>query len=218
MAKYNWDQDSRWEHWEDIVSIPYTCWSCGENVASTGGRLGFGDSDSAGHMAVVHCSRCDMPNIIICDSNWNNARSIIPAPNANQKVKNLPENVKQAYDEACICLSCNALTATMMMCRKLLKCVAIDVDEEANKGRRTWMHYVAFFHDNGYLSPIAYKRLNIVRIVGNEANHDLKPISRQEAEALLSLITTLLVSIYEFPSRPAPKKQNEIKKLSKPGT
>ncbi|MBK9304696.1 MAG: DUF4145 domain-containing protein [bacterium] len=62
------------------------------------------------------------------------------------------------------------------------------------------MEYVQFLADNNYVPPDAKGWVDHIRKKGNEANHEITVMIREDAEDLLSFIEMLLKVIYEFPA------------------
>jgi len=69
--------------------------------------------------------------------------------------------------------------------------------------RRCW--YLA---DNNYVPPDGKGWVDHIRKKGNEANHEIVIMSKEEAFELLSFVEMLLKIVYEFPARILPN--NEI--------
>lgn len=186
----------KWRDTQSIESLPYFCGWCDNQVASTEGWGGFaGESDN--YMQICICPHCTQPSIFKLKLGSSGHKSLaLPAPNVAKKIKGMPDEVKHAYIEACKCLAQNAPTTAVMMCRKLLVYVAIQ--EGAKKDLDGYGPYVNFLKEKGHVPPNAHKMVDLVRKIGNDANHELKPVDPAEAEALLSFMGMLLTSIYEY--------------------
>ena len=183
--------------WHDAISIEslsYSCGWCGNQVACTHGWIGLPDAYDD-HMRIYVCSHCTQPTIFKFDMGGHKLLSL-PAPNVAKKIKGMPDKVKQAYVEACKCLAQDAPTTAVMMCRKLLVYVA--VQEGAERDLDGYVPYVNFLKEKGHVPPNAHKMVDLVRKIGNDANHELKPVDPTEAEALLSFMGMLLTFIYTF--------------------
>jgi hypothetical protein len=91
----------------------------------------------------------------------------------------------------------NAYTAAAMCCRKLLMNVA--VSEGAQKGRNFWQ-YVEYLADEGHVTVRAKKWVDHIRDKGNDANHEIKMMDREDAERLIKFSEMMLKTMYEYPA------------------
>lgn len=121
----------------------------------------------------------------------------IPGPPPGRPISNLPEDLERLYEEARQCISVGAYTAAVLVCRKLLMNIA--VTEGAPK-ESTFHSYVEFLANNGIIPAQAKKWVDYIRKRGNEANHEIVIMTRDDAYTLLSFMEVLLRSVYEFPS------------------
>ena len=196
MMKYNWGTTHHVGG-----QYPYHCGWCGNQTVSSidwTSDIVKGD-ESFCHMAISICAHCTQPTIFTVTRQYGSEISqisTIPAPNMEKKIAGMPNEIKQAYAEACNCLSQNAPTAAVMMCRKLLVYVA--VQEGAEKDWNGYEQYVDFLKSEGHVPPKSHKMADFVRKIGNSANHELKPIDTEEAETLLNFMGMLLTFIYAF--------------------
>ena len=166
----------------------YDCGWCGNRVASS---VGY---HSSGNTAIRICQHCGYPTIFQNDY-LDKHVSTIPAKRLGRDIEGMPDDVKRAYNEARDCLAHNAPTAAAMLCRKLLMHIAVSKGAKENL---KYIEYVNFLKENGYIPPDGKEWADRVRSIGNEANHELKPINRANAEDILSFIELLLKFIYEW--------------------
>ena len=121
-----------------------------------------------------------------------------PSPLFGNRVEALPPELEKIYLEARECTRANAYTACVLLCRKLLMHIA--VEEDAKPGD-TFIKYVDFLAERGYVAPRSKIWVDEIRQRGNEANHEIKFMTQKEAIDLLSFSEMLLKIIYEFPAR-----------------
>jgi hypothetical protein len=95
-----------------------------------------------------------------------------------------------------------AFTAAVLACRKLLMHIA--VDKGASEGK-PFIEYVEYLSNKGYVPPNGKVWVDHIRGKGNEANHEIKIMTKEDALDLVTFIEMLLKFIYEFPSRISPK-------------
>jgi hypothetical protein len=122
-----------------------------------------------------------------------------PGPPFGGNVTHIPsKEVKALYEEARNCMKVNAYTAAAMCCRKLLMNVA--VTETAKKGQR-FEYYVDYLANEGYLGAKARPWVDHIRDKGNEANHEIEMVERQDAERLIQFCEMMLKTMYEYPAK-----------------
>jgi hypothetical protein len=91
----------------------------------------------------------------------------------------------------------NAYTAAVMCCRKLLMNVA--VSEGAKEGLK-FSQYVKYLADEGHIPPKVTKWVDYIRNKGNDANHEIEIMAREDAERLIKFSEMLLRIMYEYPA------------------
>jgi hypothetical protein len=75
----------------------------------------------------------------------------------------------------------------------------IGVQQGAEEGKN-FLFYVKYLSDQGYVPPNGKHWVDHIRKKGNEANHEIVLMERDDAKDLLLFIEMLLKFIYEFPS------------------
>jgi len=65
----------------------------------------------------------------------------------------------------------------------------------------SFLRYVEFLAASGFVPPDGKGWVDHIRDKGNEANHEVKIMSREEAEQLISFSEMLLKFVFEFPAR-----------------
>jgi hypothetical protein len=115
-------------------------------------------------------------------------------------VEGLPEDVRDAYAEARLCLSVGAYTACELICRKLLIHVAADKGADVKKGK-SFESYLADLEAKGYVTPPMKPWVDLIRKHGNEATHELPPSSEGRAESTVAFTAQLLRAVYEMEYR-----------------
>lgn len=179
-----------WPYATQITPRTYTCGYCDRVV---GPDLGYqADNDSNGRIYI--CSYCRQPSYF-----YGNEQT--PGVAFGEDVHHLPADVMGLYTEARKCMSVSSYTAAVLTCRKILMNVA--VSKSAKEGE-AFIDYVTFLADNHYVPPGGKGWVDHIRKKGNEANHEIKLMSRNDAEELISFIEMLLKFVYEFPARIQP--------------
>lgn len=182
-----------------VQSIPYTCGYCDRYVAPDHGYYAVvtnSDGTPLGRTAQLSiCPHCTKPTF------FDGAGDQTPGSAFGGKVVHIPSpEVETLYDEARNCMKVNGYTAVVMCCRKLLTNIA--VSEGADEGK-TFAFYVRYLADEGHIPPKAAVWVDHIRDKGNEANHEINLMSREDAERLIKFSEMLLRIMYEYPEEVA---------------
>ena len=121
-----------------------------------------------------------------------------PRNSAGNDVENLPVDIATLYNEARQSVSVNAFTAAVLACRKLLMNIA--VNHGAKEGD-TFASYIEYLAKAGFVPPNGRGWVDHIRSKGNEATHEIRLMSSEEALELISFSEMLLKFVYEFPSK-----------------
>lgn len=114
----------------------------------------------------------------------------------------LEDDAAATWEEARTCLGAGAYTASVMMCRKLLMHMAVEEGLPKKDGRG---HAPNFFEclDHLEAEAVISKRnkswADRIRTIGNEANHDLASIDKEQATTVATFTRQLLHEVYELP-------------------
>ncbi|OQW37393.1 MAG: hypothetical protein A4E19_13385 [Nitrospira sp. SG-bin1] len=74
------------------------------------------------------------------------------------------------------------------------------------KAGESFISYVEFLASSGYVPPNGKGWVDHIRQKGNEASHEIKLMTADDATELISFCEMLLKFIYEFPNRVPVKK------------
>ena len=113
----------------------------------------------------------------------------------------VPYQVGALYAEARSCMTVNSFTSAVLTCRKLLMHIA--VEKGAPEGK-TFLDYVEYLAEKGYVPPDGKGWVDYIRKKGNEANHEIKIMSVGDASDLITFSEMLLKFVYEFPAKIQP--------------
>lgn len=183
-------------YWHNEAGLPsheFICGFCGKLVGSASGYYQLDGTTKTGRRIYI-CPNCKLPVFAAGDIQ-------IPSAAFGNPVEHLPEDVDRLYEEARRCMSISAFTSAILGCRKLLAHVA--VDQSAPPGK-SFLSYVEYLADNGFVPPNGRAWVDVIRTKGNEANHEIVLMSRPDAEQLLSFVEMLLKFVYEFPAKVPP--------------
>lgn len=173
-----------------LKSISLVCGYCGEHVApSKGYCISTRDRDVA---YIYQCPHCQNPIIYFIA-----AEETVPGAMFGREVKNLPENIHSLYNECRTCYANQCYTSAQMIARTLLMHIA--VEQGADPGL-SFVKYVNYLDDNGYIPPNGKKWVDFIRTSGNVANHEIVIKEKEETEKVITFLSTLLLVIYELPN------------------
>ncbi|MBV9068373.1 MAG: DUF4145 domain-containing protein [Acidobacteria bacterium] len=137
------------------------------------------------------CPNCMYPTFFGVDQQ-------IPDVAPGEEVQGLPADVENLYREARNCVAASAYTGAVLCARKLLMSIAVAQGDQPGKN---FFEYVEFLANKGFVPPNGRGWVDHIRSKGNEATHEIRMMSRPDAEQLITFIEMLLKFIYEFPSR-----------------
>jgi hypothetical protein len=189
--------------WNDVNTLKsrrYICGYCDSPLAADKGYWatkryvpsGSGTSKKRDAGYIYICHECGGPTYF--DGNGRQ----FPGPPYGETVTSVPsKEVEALYEEARACMQVNAYTAAVMCCRKLLMNVA--VSEGADEGK-TFAYYVKYLADEGHIPVKAIKWVDYIRDKGNDANHEIRIMGREDAERLIRFSEMLLRIMYEYPA------------------
>jgi hypothetical protein len=178
--------------WQSVAEVArrraFICGYCGHDVGSAVGYYGGND-----HIIYI-CPYCQKPTYF-------NRDTPTPGPIFGNPVTGVPNDVNDLYNEARRCVSVSAFTAAVLACRKILMNVA--VGKGAPEGK-PFIDYVEYLGGKGYVPPEGKGWIDHIRKKGNDATHEINPMSEADAKDLLTFAEMLLKIVYEFPSRIPP--------------
>lgn len=192
MARFLSD-NQEWYNAQTISNESFICGYCGDKISS---NLGY-----AVHQA--NTSPTQRGGAYVCP----NCKGItfftpegkqLPSPVIGKPIQGLPEEVQALYEEARKCTASSCFTASVMCCRKMLMNLA--VEKGAKEGLK-YVQYVDFLTQKGYVPPDSDAWLHHIRSKGNEASHEIRTATQEDAKTLLGFVEMLLQFVYEFPKR-----------------
>lgn len=184
----NWFQSKNQE------SKNYTCGHCGKQLVSNIGYQKSTQEDGGGRASafIYICHFCRKPTYFEGGEQSPGARHGEDVLGINDA------GVEALYKEARDSFSKNAYTSAVLCCRKLLMHIAVAKGDAAGK---SFIEYVEFLSEKNYVPPDAKGWVDHIRQKGNEANHEIVVMSKEEASDLLSFSEMLLKLVYEFPNK-----------------
>jgi len=185
-----------WQAIQNMKSHSYSCGYCGHSLASDQGWPAFchdGTRQWVGGTIYV-CHHCGRPTFF----DVNNRNKQYPGVPFGRSVQNVTDAaINEIYEEARRATSAGSFTAAVLCCRKLLMHLAV---AKGAKAGDTFKGYVEYLAKNNYVPPDCALWVDQIRETGNEANHEIMVMKREDAEHLISFCEMLLKIFYEFPA------------------
>jgi hypothetical protein len=183
-----------WREAKTIESKSFTCGHCGNPIASEKGYCSHwpGDPPTARAYLLI-CHKCHRPTFIDDDNRQ------VPGVAFGGTVADISDGTVSAlYEESRKATGAGCYSLAVLGCRKLLMHIA--VSKGAPPGG-TFISYVEYLSSQNFVPPDAKPWVDHIRQKGNEANHEISVMKREDAEELLSFMEMLLKVIFEFPAR-----------------
>lgn len=180
---------------ERVMSASFTCGYCGMHITSDRGmslNTVYTPSNNRNDKAqgIYICTNCHMPTFIYNDTQ-------VPGVNFGNSVNNIPEKVSKVYDEARKSFSVQAYTAVVLLCRKLLMHVSVDLGAKENI---RFIEYVDYLKENHYVPKNSEGWIDAIRKFGNKSTHDIIINTKEDAEKMIKFSEMLLKMNYEYPA------------------
>lgn len=140
------------------------------------------------------CSACRKPSVLVDGV-------IEPSSRPLRTPKGLPTTDRTIWEEARSCLGVHAYSATVMLCRKLLLHVAVEKGlPPKNRQNRapSYMDAVKHLESSGVITADMREWVDQIKDIGNDANHELTPITMGHADDVATFTEQLLVLAYEM--------------------
>jgi hypothetical protein len=182
----------KWRGAESLPPKSYTCGFCGKVVGPDRGfrEEPMPDNGYFNHLIYI-CSFCSQPTYFGYGSQK-------PGAPFGNDVASVPPDVQVLYQEARRCMTVNAFTGAVLLCRKILMNVA--VSKGAPEGEQ-FIKYVEYLDTKGYVPPDGKQWVDHIRKKGNEATHEIKQMWQHDGVNLITFTEMLLRFVYEFPAK-----------------
>ncbi len=173
----------------------YLCGSCGSR---TNGRVVCDLKREDGSMVSWCLCSCERHEpAIISESPSAEVIMNLPQMQEFRASEKWPPELAKLYEEGARSFSAQAYTATSMVCRKLLMSCACH--ESAPEGK-AFVDYVEYITGTVLTFPRAKASIDRIRTIGNEANHTVQFVNREDARKAMEIVTYMLDTIYSLPS------------------
>ena len=199
MKRFFPEQNANWAKLQPLPNKSFVCGFCSTTISSVTGYALCTHKDASGGMlgGLYVCPNCGGPTFFAPEGSRH------PTAPIGNAVRHVPTDLSALYEEARRTSSQNCFTGAVLLCRKMLMNIAV---QQGAKEGKSFIEYVSFIADQGYVPPNGKHWVDHIRKKGNEATHEIALMQEQDAKELIQFIEMLLRFIYEFPSMiPAPK-------------
>jgi hypothetical protein len=177
-----------------MPSHSYTCGFCGHPLASTLGWsarwMQGGTQYSFGKIYVCH--HCSRPTFF--DTRENKQT---PGTSFGKPVQNVDKILSEIYEEARRATSAGCHTAAVLCCRKLLMHLAVAKGAKEGDSFKSYVEYLA---TKNHIPADCKPWVEQIKDIGNEANHEVKMMNKEDAENLVLFCEILLKILFEYPA------------------
>lgn len=140
------------------------------------------------------CTNCRRPSVL-------DHGVVKPETRPLRTPRGLPPTDMVIWDEVRSCLGVYAYSATVMLCRKLLLHIAVDKGLPAKNSRNrapSYLDAVKHLESAGVITADMREWVEEIKDIGNDANHELTPITDIQATDVATFTEQLLVLAYEM--------------------
>lgn len=201
MARNTGQANVTYAGWEQNRNRQYTCGYCGSKVTPDLRSRGIyaGEKGSAHHGLtfgeIRTCPHCGQPTFFRKADGFQ-----MPGVLYGGHVEHLPNDVNILWEEARACYSEAAFNACAMVCRKILLHVAEENGLPVEK-KTTFVEAVNYLFEKHIMPTSAKSWVDIIRLIGNDANHKIELIEGRHAAAAIEFTQQLLENVYQGPAR-----------------
>lgn len=185
--------DFEWIGAQPISKVAYRCAYCMNDVAPAFGYAARTYSGVCAYAAICHfCGH------ITYVKGFGAFQKTFPSPLQGENLDGLkaPETVVTCYSEARASISAGAHTGCIMLCRKILMNMAVELGADTGL---SFKRYVDYLVEEGHITKRGKDTAHWIRDQGNDANHEIEIRREDDARRVLQFTALLLRSIYETP-------------------
>ncbi len=157
------------------------------------------------HYSIALCRRCDGP-FLVRESLFGIAgefetvteETVLFPLTAGRTLEGVPEPVRRPMEQADRAFSTASYDATALMCRRALEAVCKSLSASGS----SLVLRLGDLHAKGHIDQKLLRWAHAVRLVGNNAAHDVEQaMSREDARDILDLTDALLMYIFSLDKR-----------------
>lgn len=189
----------QWKNASGVEEKSFVCGYCGMHTSSVkgmslsetsvDGRMLNADTESKNY-GVFICTHCKFPTFIYKDVQ-------VPGDRFGNDVSGISKELTALYNEARNAFSVQSYTGVVLLCRKLLMNIAVELG--AQSGRK-FIEYVVYLDTNHFISARSKSWVDRIRTEGNEATHETIIKNKEQASDMIKFCEMLLKTNFEYPN------------------
>lgn len=184
-----------WRGEDGMNENRFKCGYCGSVSSSVQGmqlrnRVTTRDDYRDENNGIYICTHCNMPTFL-----WRDTQ--VPGNRYGSEVTHLPELLNNVYDEARSSYSSGAYTGVVLLCRKLLMHIAVELGAEENLN---FLQYVNYLESNNHITVRSKDWVDSIRKSGNSSTHEIEIATKEEAERMIKFSEMILKTNFEYPA------------------
>jgi hypothetical protein len=173
-------------YWTGKQNLDKKCFICGNCSAYVSSVLGYGHSISP--LNIYLCPNCSYPTFFGIKGTQ------FPGPLLGKKIKNIDGDIEELYTEIRKDIAHECYTSAILLSRKFLMHIAV---KEGAKPGLNFTEYVNYLTTE-FLPPRSKNWVDRIRIMGNEANHEISLVTEKDVTEMLNYLELLLLNLYEY--------------------
>lgn len=169
----------------------YVCGYCDRHTTSKEG-LALVDENKYhqdGNNGVYICSHCKLPTFIY-------ATHQMPGNKIGTNIEGISDELRDLYNEARNAFSVESYTGVILLCRKMLMHIGVELGAEKDQ---SFKYYVDYLIDNYYVTAKSKVWVDSIRRSGNQSTHQLVLGDREESERLIKFTEMIMKTNFEYP-------------------
>lgn len=157
------------------------------------------------HYSVCLCRRCNQP-FLVRQSLYGvpgefetvTEEAVLYPSESKLSAEGLPENVKTAYDQAARSLHASLFEPYVLMSRKCLEAVC----KILNAKGRDLSKRLSMLHEAGHIDSRLLNWAHQIRLIGNEAAHDIDTVvTKEDARDVFDFTEAILIYVFSLTKR-----------------
>jgi hypothetical protein len=163
-------------------------------------RYNLDGQNSCTAFKVAYCPRCE--SVAFVESSWtgyggefaSDPEHVVRYPRDREPLSDdVPESIRRTFEQALKCYRVHAHDASALMCRKTLEALCA----ELSAGGRTLKSKIDSLADSGRIDPRLAKWADSLRLVGNEAAHEVAiGTSADDARDGLDFVEAIIENVF----------------------
>lgn len=182
-----------WKGDQDVNEHDFDCGYCGRHTSSKMGLKMFRKeytNSQLENFGVYVCTHCNLPSFL-------SDAIQVPGLKYGAEVKSLSGMLDSIYTEARNSFSSGAYTGVVLLCRKLLMHIAVELGAKTNL---RFIEYVNYLEKESFITARSKDWVDSIRQNGNSSTHQIEIATKEEAERMIKFSEMILKTNFEYPA------------------